>query len=110
MKRISIDMCYEKHEFHNINLQHDYSQYKPGKYVACFYDGDWYVGIILECSDENQDCNIKFMKKNNLNLHWISDTCASFCQVRFKNLICSIDPPKAVGSTGRQYKYANKET
>ena len=101
MKRISTDCHYDKHEFFNLDLQNDYSQYKPGKYVACFYDGNWYIGTILECSYENQDCSIKFMKRNNLNLHWISDSRFSCCWVTFKNLICIIDPPQAVGSSGR---------
>ena len=78
IKRISIDRCNDKHEIYSINLQHDCSQYnKPGKYVACFYDGDRYVGI-RECFNDNQDCNIKFIKRNNLNLRWIADTCFSF--------------------------------
>ena len=46
---------------------------------------------------------LKFMKRDNLNLHWISDSRFSCCWVTFKNLICIIDPPKAVGGTGRQY-------
>ena len=54
--------------FFNIDLQNVYSQYNLGRYVACFYDGNWYIGIILECYYENQDCSIKFMKINILNL------------------------------------------
>ena len=65
-----------------------------------FYDGNWYIGIILECPYENQDCSIKFMKRNSLNLHWISDMCFSCCRVTFKNLICIIDLPQAVSSSG----------
>ena len=92
----SNDCHYDKHEFFSLDLQNNYSQYKIGKYVACFYDGNWYLGIILECS-------IKFMTRNNLNLNWISDSGFSFCQVTFKNLICIIDSPQTVGSNGRQY-------
>ena len=58
---------------------------------------------ILECSYENQDWSIKCMKRDNLNLHWISDSCVSCCSVTFKNLICIIDLPQAVDSNGRQY-------
>ena len=103
LKRISIDCYYGKHEFFNLDLQNDYSQYKHWKYVACFYDGNWYIGIILECPYENQDCSIKFMKRNSLNLHWISDMRSSCCRVTFKNLICIIDLPQAVSSSGWQY-------
>ena len=71
--------------------------------MLLFYDGNWDIGIILECSYENQDCGIKFLKRNNLNLHWISDSRFSCCWVTFKNLTCIIDPPQAVGCSGRQY-------
>ena len=33
----------------------------PGKYVACIYDQDWYIGVITEHSNENKDVYIKFM-------------------------------------------------
>ena len=78
MKQISTDINYDTLEFSKINLHYDYSQYKPDKSVAYFYDGNWYVGIILECSDKNRDCNIKFIKLHTLNLHWLSDNRFSF--------------------------------
>ena len=69
-----IDCLYDKHEFFDLNLQNDCCQYKPRKYVGCFYDDNWYNGIIVESSYENQDCSIKCIKRNDLNLHWISDS------------------------------------
>ena len=47
MKRISVGCYYDKHEFFNLDLQNDCSQYKRGKYVTCFYDGNWYIGMLL---------------------------------------------------------------
>ena len=73
-----------RNKFFNLDLQNDYSQYKPGKYAACFYDGNSYIRIILECFNENQDCGIKFMERNNLNLHWISESHFCCCWVTFK--------------------------
>ena len=40
MKRISTDCHNDKHEFFNLDLQNNYSQYKTNS--ACFYDGNWY--------------------------------------------------------------------
>ena len=34
----------------------------PGKYVACIYDQDWYIGVITKHSNENKDVYIKSMK------------------------------------------------
>ena len=93
-KHISIDCHYNKYEFFNLDLQNDYSQCKLGKSVACFYDGNWYIGKILEWFYQNQDCSIQFMKRNNLNLHWISDSHFTYCWKAFENLICVIDPHK----------------
>ena len=73
------------------------------KSMLLVFDGNWYIGIILECYYGNQDCSIKFTKRNNLNSNWISGNGFSFYQVTFKNLICIIDPPPAVGSSGPQY-------
>ena len=39
------------------------SKYSPGKYVACKYDQDWYIGMITERSDRNNDVFVKFMKR-----------------------------------------------
>ena len=55
MKCVYIDCHYDKHEFFCLDLQNGYSQYKPRKYVACFNDGTWHIGIILDCSYQNQD-------------------------------------------------------
>ena len=34
-----------------------------GKYVACVCDSVWYIGVIIEQSDQNMDVYIKFMKQ-----------------------------------------------
>ena len=31
-------------------------------YIAYTYDGDWYVGVITECSNENKDENVNFIR------------------------------------------------
>ena len=72
--------------------------------LLVFQDGNWYIGVILECSDKNQDCSVKFMKRTNVNLHWISYSCFSFYWVAYKNMVCIIDLlPQAVSSSGWQY-------
>ena len=37
--------------------------YQPGKYVACMYDAEWYVGSIKDRSEEHSDVLVLFMKK-----------------------------------------------
>ena len=31
------------------------AQLQPGKYVACIYENDWFVGCIVDQADENCD-------------------------------------------------------
>ena len=38
--------------------------YQPGKYIACMYDQQWYIGTIDERSDENNDVHVKFMTRS----------------------------------------------
>ena len=41
----------------------DSEDYQPGKYVACMYDAEWYVGSIKDRSEEHSDVLVSFMKK-----------------------------------------------
>ena len=34
---------------------------QPGKYIACVFGKEWFLGIILMTSEENQDVQVKFM-------------------------------------------------
>ncbi|KAJ8044991.1 hypothetical protein HOLleu_07904 [Holothuria leucospilota] len=43
------------------------NQYQPGKYVACINDRDWYIGNIVERSEDNSDVYVKFMKRSQNN-------------------------------------------
>ena len=42
----------------------DSEDYQPGKYVACMYDAEWYVGSIKDRSEEHSDVLVSFMKKS----------------------------------------------
>ena len=72
MKRLSLDdervlvKLYDdstKSVLHHLQLIEN--DLYPGKYVACIYDQDWYIGVITKCSNENKDVYIKSMKQKN---------------------------------------------
>ena len=42
-------------------MQLSWSLYEPGKYVACLYDGNWWIGIIREKSEEHGDVLVSFL-------------------------------------------------
>jgi len=41
---------------------------QPGQYVSAVYDKEWYIGVIVARSDENQDIQVKFMKRRSMKL------------------------------------------
>ena len=53
--RISSDTINNVHKFNDPKLLQNPTIYQPGKYIACYYDKICYIGVILECSNENQE-------------------------------------------------------
>ena len=63
--RISNHTVYDTHKLNNVNLiGKDTTNFQPGKYIACFYNDEWYLGLVLKIYDKNQDVNVKFMYRN----------------------------------------------
>jgi len=44
------------------------NDFHPGQFVAVIYDNDWYIGFMIERSDEHQDILVKFMSKSCKNI------------------------------------------
>lgn len=51
--------------------------YKLAMYIACFYDEDWFIGNIVECSTELNNVLVKFMKQSAEKNSWpqVDDKC-----------------------------------
>ena len=54
----------------------DPNEYQPGQYIACTYDNEWYIGIIMGHSEEQNDVYVRFITraKNSNALSWSEDT------------------------------------
>ena len=76
--------------------------YQPGKYVACIYDNDWFIGNIVERSDINADVLVKFMKRNGKILTWPPEIRKDECWVLLEHVICIIEAPGLHGRRARQ--------
>ena len=61
MRRVSSDEIFSNVSFGATSG--DTSAFQPGKYAACFYEDRWYIGTIVECSTENNNAKVKFMKR-----------------------------------------------
>ena len=53
-------------------------------YVACIYDDDWFVGNVMEMSEQYNEIHVKFMQKNEKCFWW--PTKNDQCNVGF---LCS---------------------
>jgi len=82
----------------------DYCEYQPGRYIACIYDGQWYIGNIVERSDTNSDILVKFMKRSGLNLSWPPESRKDECWVPFPHVLTIISAPEVHGRAARQYR------
>jgi hypothetical protein len=80
----------------------------PGQFVAVIYDADWFIGCIIERSDEHKDILVKFMSKTKTNmLSWPRRD--DICWVPFNNVLFCLPAPTLCGSSGLQYKYADTD-
>ncbi|KAJ8027064.1 hypothetical protein HOLleu_32098 [Holothuria leucospilota] len=73
---------------HNAVSARQSNQHQPGKYVACINDRDWYIGNIVERSEDNSDVYVKFMKRSQNNpLSW-PQGLQDECWVPFQDVLC----------------------
>ena len=78
-------------------------QLKISQFVVCLYDNLYWVGMITEIDDANEDVNINFMHNHlpTRSLKW--PTRDDVCHVPRTHIICTIETPSLLTSTGRQY-------
>ena len=63
------------------------------------YDQDWYIGMIVDRSDENSDVLVKFMRCKSLYLSWNQDH-GNQCWIPFQDILCTISVPEMQGQSG----------
>ena len=85
------------------------STFEVGKYVACMYDEDWYIGIVEARSEEQQDLHIKFMQKGATGHSLLWPQKDDTCWIPFQDVICTVDVPSTKGASGRQYFLSNSD-
>ena len=83
--------------------------YHPGMYVACVYDKEWFLGVIVEVSIANEAVMIKFMNENmNRNsLSWPVRDDISWIPV--SNILCRITTLSPQSGGGRVYSVSFEE-
>ena len=70
--------------------------------VACVYTGEWYIGNIIERSDEYQDIHVSFMKKSGDLLNWPHRKDS--CWIPFTSVLCIVSAPEPQSHGARFYR------
>jgi len=100
MRRLSTDTVYTTILLTD-HVTTDMDMYQPGRYAACMYDNNWYVGNIVERNDEQHDVLMSFMKRTGSSLSWPHHE--DKCWVPLHDMLCIITVPAMQGQSGRQY-------
>ena len=76
---------------------------QPGQYVACLYDGFWWIGNIYEVDHKERDALIEFMHPHGITRHFYWPEKKDQCWIPEQHILCQISAPTPA-STGRTYK------
>ena len=107
MRRLSLDNSFTVIKLGNdyqTNISLNWEDCQPGTYIACIYDDNWYVGNIIECSEEHSDILVSFMNRNENNiLSWPTGPRKDECWVPIQHVLCLINAPSAQSHRVRNY-------
>ena len=78
-------------------------------YVACVYDKEWFLEVIVEVSIENEDIMIKFMNKNMDTNSFSWPVRVDICWIAVTNVLCRITILSAQSGGGRLYSISSEE-
>ena len=112
MKRISFDDDDEDYLNASISSLHMLPEPPaavPAAYVACVYDKNWFLGNVIEASEENRDIRVNLMKRS------VSATVFTWprredkCWVPVTQILCTIKSLNVQSAAGRCYDISNME-
>jgi hypothetical protein len=108
VKRCSSDENFSlKYNF--MQTSHDKSyHFKESMYIACVYDGEWWLGLITSLNLEEQDATVKFLHPHGPSRSFYWPEKDDYCEVPLIHILSSVDTLST--QTGRQYTIENSET
>ena len=111
MKRISFDddEDYLNASISSLHMTPDPPAAVPGAYVACVYDKNWFLGNVIEASEENQDIRVNFMKRSASATTFTWPQREDICWVPVTHIFCTIKSLKVQSTAGRCYDISNTE-
>ena len=78
-----------------------------GKFVACLYDGKWWIGYIRDTNEEHQDIQVVFMHPHGPARSFSWPEREDVCFVPLQCILCIVNPPST--TNGRSYYLDKKD-
>ena len=91
----------------NFGKQHIIIRPTPHNYVACLYDKNWWIGMVMSVNDEEHDAEVKFMHPHGPARSFFWPSREDLCYVPYNHILLSIGMPST--SSGRQYRISDKD-
>ena len=82
----------------------------PGFYVACIYDNSFWIGIIKEYSEENDDFSISFLHRDECTVtKFFFPEKEDSCWVQASNILAKLNLPDIVPGIKITHSFSTKE-
>ena len=107
----------EDTEFQNVNLltgrvqtthtQINIQNLKQFTYISCKYDTFWWIGMIHETDELQQDVKVKFMHPHGPSMKFSWPSRDDFCWIPVANIMTEVEPPTT--RSGRLYEISQED-
>jgi len=81
---------------------------QAGQFVACVYDGNWWLASVIDFCPDNNDAKVTFMHPHGPAASFFWPLTEDICWVPVPHVLCHISAPSTTAS-GRRYKLDNSD-
>ena len=75
-----------------VNSKVSFDKISANEYVACYYDSNWWVGLVQNVNCDEKDVEIIFLHPPGTSNSFNWPNRKDVCRVLYKNVICKIRP------------------
>ena len=85
------------------------NEFNQGMLVACTYDWEWFIGIVIELNAIHNDVKIKLMSKSMITNSFSWPVHDDICWIPVSNISCGINTLLPRSVIGRVYSVSTEE-
>ena len=87
----------------------DFNDLQAGMYVLCRYDQNWYVGLILDTNEAEQDFELRFMHYSHRTRYFTWPKRDDRCWIPLHDILGIVKDPVVHGQRDRTYKLSERD-